>query len=90
MPSYELRKWVWCMTAEVAMGEWVPAGATVEAIPQASPQVDLPEVSDGNWVTSSYDLLDGIRMVEGTDSIPDPLLDELFGSKGPSPGPQGE
>ena len=75
LPPDDSRKRVWRMTASVPMGEWVPAGSPVEP----PPQFDLPEVSDGNWVTSSYDLLDGLRVVETGDTISDPLMDELFG-----------
>jgi len=74
-PPDDPRKLVWRMTASVPMGEWVPAGRPVEP----PPRFDLPEVSDGNWVTSSYDLLDGLRVVETGDTISDPLMDELFG-----------
>jgi len=46
---------------------------------------DLPEVSYGNWVTSSYDLLDGVEVTEDPDTIPDELFDELFVSKQGTP-----
>jgi hypothetical protein len=75
LPPDGPRKLVWRMTASVPMGEWVPAGSPIEPLPR----LDLPEVSDGNWVTSSYDLLDGVRVVESGDTISDPLMDELFG-----------
>lgn len=39
---------------------------------------DLPEVSYGNWVTSSYDLLDGVEVTEDLDEMPEELFDELF------------
>ena len=75
LPPDDSRKLVWRMSAGKPMGEWVPADSPAEPLPQ----FDLPEVSDGNWVTSSYDLLDGVRVVEDGDMISDPLLDELFG-----------
>ncbi len=74
-PLDDAPKVVWRMTARRPMGEWVPAGSSVEP----PPPFDLPEVSDGNWVTSSYDLLDGVRVVESGDTISDPQMDELFG-----------
>ncbi len=42
------------------------------------PRKNLPEVSYGNWVTSSYDLLDGVEVTEIPDTIPAELFDELF------------
>lgn len=74
-PPEDAKRLVWRMTANVPMGEWVPAGSPFEP----APSFELPEVSDGNWVTSSYDLLDGMRVVETGDTISDPLMDELFG-----------
>jgi hypothetical protein len=49
------------------------------------PNKDLPEVSYGNWVTSSYDLLDGVEVTEDLDSMPEELFDELFVSKPVTP-----
>lgn len=60
------------------MGEWVDSGSTSPARP---PRKDLPEVSYGSWVTSSYDLLNGTDIVEGDDTVPGELFDQLFGSK---------
>ncbi len=51
----------------------------------AKPRSDLPEVSYGNWVTSSYDLLDGVDVTEDPDSVPEELFDELFEPKFGSP-----
>ena len=39
---------------------------------------ELPEVSSGSWVTSSFDLLSGTDISEDNDTIPGELLDELF------------
>ena len=48
------------------MGEWVN-----EVTPVApKPNKDLPEVSHGPWVRSSYDLLDGADVTEGPDTLP--------------------
>jgi hypothetical protein len=47
----------------------------------SKPRNDLPEVSYGNWVTSSYDLLDGVDVTEDRDSVPEELFDELFEPK---------
>jgi hypothetical protein len=53
------------------------------AMPKSSK--DLPEVSYGNWVTSSYDLLDGVDVTEDLDTMPEELFDELFVSKPGTP-----
>ena len=51
------------------------------------PKVDanLPEVSYGTWVTSSYDLLDGADVTEDAGTIPGDLFDELFAPKQAAP-----
>ena len=59
------------------MGEWVNIVAPVIR----RPNTDLPEVSYGSWVTSSYDLLDGAEVIEDPDTLPGDLLDELFAPK---------
>ena len=68
---------VWRISEDVPMGEWVDSGSTGSA---RLPRKDLPEVSYGSWVTSSYDLLEGTDVVEGADTVPDDLFDELFGT----------
>ena len=45
---------------------------------------ELPDVQQGTWVRSSYDLLDGIDVDETEDTVPADLFDELFGA--PTPG----
>jgi hypothetical protein len=56
----------------------------------AKPSTELPEVSYGSWVTSSYDLLDGSEVIEDPDTLPGDLFDELFAPKpGNSKGPGG-
>jgi hypothetical protein len=66
------------------MGAWVDIGAPVKPQPnKQSPQPnnELPEVSYGNWVTSSYDLLDGVDVSDDPDTLPGELMDELFPPK---------
>ena len=74
-------KMVWRMSASAPMGEWVEMAAPV--IPK--PSNDLPEVSDGSRVTSSYDLLDGTEVIEDPDTLPGDLFDELFAPKQDAP-----
>ena len=68
-------KVVWRISESAPMGEWVDKSAT-SAAPVA--KKDLPEVSFGSWVTSSYDLLDGSDVIDASDTLPDDLFDELF------------
>jgi hypothetical protein len=75
--------WVWRISEAAPLGEWVDRHATPPTIPLASPErgtmADLPEVSTGGWLVSSYDLLSGTDVVdEGSDSVPMELFDELF------------
>lgn len=65
---------VWRISASAPKGEWVVKGVPVVT----KPQRDLPEVSYGTWVTSSYDLLDGTDVTEDPSTIPGELFDELF------------
>jgi len=68
-------KKVWRISKTAPMGEWVDKDAPVTP---KRPSDDLPEVSYGTWVTSSYDLLDGAEVTEDQSTIPDELFDELF------------
>jgi len=72
---------VWRISASAPNGEWVNIVAPV--IPRAD--TNLPEVSYGTWVTSSYDLLDGADVIEDAGTIPGDLFDELFAPKQASP-----
>ena len=70
-------KMVWRISQSAPMGEWVLKTAP-QVIPLAKPSNDLPEVSYGSWVTSSYDLLDGTEVTEDPDTLSGELFDELF------------
>lgn len=67
----------WRISQGAPLGEWVQKVAVVDA----KPSTELPEVSYGSWVTSSFDLLDGTDVTEDPDTIPGELLDELFTPK---------
>lgn len=77
-------KRVWRISQSSPLGEWVeqvqPASANAVPAHGRPPAADseLPEVSYGSWVTSSYDLLDGSEVIEDPDTIPGELLDDLF------------
>lgn len=78
-------KVVWRISERAPMGEWVKPGAQM-----TNPSKDMPEVSYGSWVTSSYDLLDGADVTEDPDTILGDLFDELFAPKLDAPEkPQG-
>lgn len=74
---------IWRISKRAPMGEWVDPSAPKPETP--APSKDLPEVSYGTWVTSSYDLLDGADIIEDPDTIPGELLDELFAPKSKRP-----
>lgn len=86
---------VWRISQSNPMGEWVELVAPVVAKhipipihsqkPSPVPSTELPEVSYGSWVTSSYDLLDGSDVIEDPDTIPGELFDELFGPRQDGP-----
>jgi hypothetical protein len=64
---------VWRISDRAPLGEWVDPTQVVEP-----PKKNLPEVSSGNFVRSSFDLLNGIDMDDGPNTVPDDLFDELF------------
>jgi hypothetical protein len=70
-------KRVWRISESAPKGEWVVKSAPANP----RPGDDLPEVSYGTWVTSSYDLLDGTDIKEDPDTLPGELFDELFAPK---------
>jgi hypothetical protein len=67
-------KKVWRISDSAPKGEWVD-----RANPVVTSGKDLPEVSYGTWVMSSYDLLDGTDVTE--EALPGALFDELFAPK---------
>ena len=79
-------KKVWRISEIAPKGEWVNEAAA----PIHKPSKDLPEVSRGPWVRSSYDLLDGADVIEDPDTMPDALFDELFPTKQDPPKGSGQ
>jgi hypothetical protein len=65
------------MSEKAPMGEWVDTNAPAPPA-EPAPKKDLPEVYSGGWVVSSFDLLTGVDISEGHDTVPDELFDELF------------
>ena len=72
------KKLVWRMTDNAPMGEWIDP----EAPPAPAPANNLPEVSSGGWVASSFDLLRGTDVSDDPDTVPSALWDELFAPTG--------
>ena len=81
------KRWVWRISQSAPLGEWVDLSAPAPpapALPPSAPQdrqADLPEVSVGGWVVSSFDLLRGAEVDTTGDTVPDELFDELFPPK---------
>jgi hypothetical protein len=75
------KKLVWRISESSPKGEWVDVNAPI-ARPSRN---DLPEVSSGGWVGSSFDLLSGADVSDDPDTVPNALLDELFQTPPKSP-----
>ncbi len=68
------RNQVWRIDENAPMGHWVDPAALTTPVAK----LEVPEVSSGGWVMSSFDLLHGTDISEIQDTVPDALLDELF------------
>lgn len=71
--STKTKRLIWRISERVPLGEWVDPNLPVEPAPK-----ELPEVSSGRWVRSSYDLLNGVEISDDPNTVPDELFDELF------------
>ena len=74
------------MTERAPKGEWLDPDAHSDP----APKKDLPEVSSGGWVVSSFDLLSGTEVRESLDTLPDELFDALFPPKKDAPNSSSE
>lgn len=72
---------VWRVSASAPNGEWVDPAE--EAPPPAVPAV--PEVRQGSWVTSSFDLLSGTDVHEVGHRISKERFSTLFPPKAKDP-----
>jgi len=68
------KRLVWRISDRAPLGEWVDPNIRSE--PPKKP--DLPEVTSGRWVRSSFDLLSGVDVDDSPNTVPDDLFDELF------------
>jgi hypothetical protein len=66
---------VWRISEGAPLGEWVKKEAPVR------PKVarPFPDDSEASFLSSSFDLLSGTDVIEGDNTIPGELFDELFG-----------
>jgi hypothetical protein len=74
-----LARRVWRMTPEAPAGQLVDFDPTETSppVPDTPPRIlDPAPVVD--WRGSSFDLLNGVEVVDHTDSIPGELFDRLF------------
>jgi hypothetical protein len=72
---------VWRISAEAPQGQWVDPTKSRNDLPKR----DLPEVSNGGWASSTFDLLSGVDVSDDPDTVPDALFDELFPPKEDGP-----
>lgn len=75
--------WQWRVSEGAEGGEWVdsaaPTTVPLRQAPRRGPITELPEVSRGGWLVSSFDLLSGTDVVDdGPGTVPAELFDELF------------
>ncbi len=73
-PAKSSKRLVWRISDHAPLGEWVDPGLVTEP----SKTEDLPEVSSGRWLRSSFDLLNGVEINDDPNTVPDDLFDELF------------
>lgn len=64
---------VWRISESAPMGEWVDLAES-----RQRPAAPRPDPGQGAWVRSSYDLLDGVEVLDDGEPVPDDVFDELF------------
>ena len=72
-PAKLFNRLVWRISDHAPLGEWVDPTLAPEPL-----KTDLPEVSSGRWLRSSFDLLNGVEINDDPNTVPDDLFDELF------------
>jgi hypothetical protein len=78
-PTDPSDRWVWRISRSAPLGEWVDLNAPPPSPPPRP--AELPEVSTGGWIVSSFDLLRGAEVDTSGDTVPDDLFDQLFPPK---------
>jgi len=73
---------VWRITPDAPSGKYVDVDALAATAPiQAPARSEAPDLTDTGWIQSSFDLNDGLDVLEDDDTVPAPLMDELFAKK---------
>ena len=67
------KRLVWRMSDHAPLGEWVDLN-----LPPA-PQPEHDDEAPGGWRRSTFDLLNGVEVDDGPNTVPDDLFDKLFG-----------
>ena len=70
---------VWRMSANAPLGEIITIGSVPEERQERSVVADAGQsVAEGDWVTSSWDLLTGLEVKDYTGRVPLRVFDRLF------------
>jgi hypothetical protein len=81
-PIDQSNRKVWRISPRAPLGEWVDRNLPQpKPAPPAPPTSELPEVSTGGWIVSSFDLLRGTEVDTSGDTVPAELFDQLFPPK---------
>ena len=73
--STKSKRLIWRISDRAPLGEWVDPNIPVE---RPKKEHELPEVTQGRWMRSSFDLLSGVDVDDSPNTVPDELFDELF------------
>lgn len=77
------KRLVWRISDHAPLGEWVDPSLP----PPTPPRPDPHDVESAGWRRSTYDLLKGVEVDDGPNTVPDDLFDELFGPSTHTPPP---
>jgi len=69
---------VWRMSANAPLGEIVTIGPAAEAREPNESHDTAGWGAEGDWVTSSWDLLTGLEVKDYTDRVPPRVFEKLF------------
>ncbi len=67
------KKLIWRISSDAPLGEFVDPDAQAPPISVTSPDVAQP-----GWAISSFELMRGVDISEGPETVPADLFDELF------------
>lgn len=69
---------VWRITPDAPSGKFVDVDSAAKP---PSPPAQPADPTDTGWIQSSFDLSDGLDVLEDDDTVPAPLMDELFSKR---------